>query len=227
DDDIFNGVSEWWNQKDLTATPQKHLFDIFGVKSYASNIYSIGKGIFAYYNINSHKITTSKTLSSSLYNFVVSVLNQSNLRFKEQNYIKLTRGKYTIVSCMDESINQNAYHLKGIYADMFSLSFEVVRNPKIKVGDVGVFYDTTTAQDGDIIGSTYRILKYEQFENEYDYDLSGKKNIDGYIRVKLMTKPKCVMCDKIPLIHQYDDDSQTLLIHMNLKNDLEKIKIFT
>lgn len=200
--------------------PFDHLKKLIGSEVSDQKIIKHGKGYFAYLDLSPSEIALNEEKHDGYLKFIDELYQIKGSSLPDKNYFHAKRGPYEIVSVMDETNSNEPFHQKGLYADMTTQAFDIVNEMHVEVDHIGLYYDLSSAKHGDIIGTTFRILSKDIQDNKITLSLSGREDLQGFIRIYVDRKPKTVSKSYL-----YDETSKTVLIELTLNKQEEIITI--
>jgi len=102
-------VPEWWNTNPMQfARPEQHLFELLGLgRSPAAGRYRYGKGVVQIVLAHPTSFGHSQGGARRLLDIVKRAWWAADIPgWREQNYIKLSRGPYVIAAVLDETTSR-------------------------------------------------------------------------------------------------------------------------
>ena len=197
--DPFHGIRAWWNTGiNHYASPLEHLLYLMNLKEdVLDGIYPYGKGRFVLNRLSPALLCLDNGLSQE-YQTEISALLQYPL---DQNHISLRRGPYTITAVMDECATGEPVVHKGLYADMLTTAFDIVRTKTVPPKSYAVLYDLNSIAEESlaIIGSSIRITELRSDTGGFTLTGCGPDDIQANIRLRLPKEPKTIHGTLYPL----------------------------
>lgn len=230
DKDPFQTVREWWNTDGLHfKSPADHLFQLLNIKEQASEgIYRREKGNVLIIRKDPKEFVLQANQDSKLVKAVAQLYQKTTgeaLQFK--NHLCLQRGNYILASVMNESVSSNSLMLKGSFVDLFDENLAVITQKEIPVGEQAFLFDlkkVSKAKRPVVIAAASSISE-EQFIHQSVFKFTAKAPIQtqNIMRIWLPFTPKSIKANlhaqqedtPIPLSHQWDTTTQTLLLRFD------------
>ncbi|MGP4042262.1 hypothetical protein ACTWP4_20470 [Gracilibacillus sp. D59] len=238
--DDYHQVKEWWNlQGSEFATPAEHLFETLGVDPNATEaIHRVGKGSVSILSKHPKECAQNIQNAEQLKNLVRKTTELcaegqilSNSVWEEKNYLLIKRGPYVINSVMDESINKDPLHLRGLYVDLLDHNLTIREEINVQPGNQSLLYDLNyrmTKNGIQVIAASSRIENVVEENNDYVILVKGPLYVPGVSRIRCANEPVKVLVAKqsnnyTEINFKWDQRSNTLLIHY--ENDPKGVKI--
>ncbi len=230
--DSFNSITSWWNSgKNSFKNPAEHLFTCLGLdKNPEAGLHRVEKGHLYYLPVHPSKLALYKQNADDYRRVVDEVLALNNIKWKKSASIVLRRGPYVVTAVMDESVTSKAQTLKGAYIDLYDHRLSVVKDPKLEIGSVGLYYDVNkidTDSEADIIAAAGRVDSLYTSGEKSEFTVIGPEKIVCAVRIYLQRVPKAVKAfcgaDEVKASFDYDKTSKTALI--NFDNSPNGIKV--
>ncbi|MFV0390905.1 MAG: hypothetical protein ACK5KP_03325 [Paludibacteraceae bacterium] len=225
DNDPFQSVPEWWNQKNMTyPTASAHLFEKLGLAlSPDEGQYKVGKGIVWILRHDPKEYVLQKNGDVEFVNTIASLYkNEAKsqaLHFK--NNFRLTRGNYELIAVMDESVDNLPYTLKGLFIDIFDPQLPVLTEKTIRAGNHSMLFNLETVknkQKPQVVVTGGRISDEIRTNGNYSFIAKGPIDTRNVMRILLPQKPtNCIVSDHNGIQIQdssweWDERSKTVLI---------------
>ncbi len=216
--DPYHKVDLWWTKSGY-ADPALHLFELLGFENRpADGTYNIGKGKFSIMNKAPARLTLSSKVADEYRSFVKNILLETGNNWEYKNDITLHRGTYIISAVMDESVNDEPKVFKGLYADMLTGEYDIIKEKVLKPDENTVLFDFATIENEDfrIIGTAARVFDFDITEDGFTSNMKAADRIKSFTRVRL---PKAVTAlsavdedgKEINLEWNWDDETRTVL----------------
>ena len=221
DDDPFQTVNEWWNTgENKFNCPSDNLFEKIGIGyNPAEGTYSYGKGKICVIRLNPKEYVIESGNDKILVDKVVSLFEQSSRRKPEfKNSFYLERGPYTIISVLDESVNDNDYPVNGLFIDLFDPQLPVLTHKTVKPGEQAYLYDIHRKDHcPHVLASASRIYDEKITSRSYSFTAKSPLNTTNIMRVLLPAAPLSYSATlngtKQTLSKfEWDENSKTVLI---------------
>lgn len=210
--DPYHGIKSWWSGKYANAS--EHLFEALGIMPENKQIMKIGKGTAAFLDKDPAIYTYSPENAEKFREFFVKLCEEAGHKVDSRNYLMLKRNEYIIAAVMDESVSDAPLTLKGLFADMFSPDFKIIKEKILQPGENCLLFDLDCVKDESlrIIGTSVRINSMEEQSGKVIINASGAGQLNAFLRVKLPLKPEKAIVNGQPAKMCFDDESGTALI---------------
>lgn len=235
--DKFHQVREWWNQAGQDyKTPAEHLFEVLELdRNPHPGIYNVQKGKVVIQSVHPAELT-SKNIQKAEYKKQLKVLMEKEYSSKEKvkgkNHLLLKRGPYTIVSVLNESINEEALHLDGLFVDLFDSELPIRKRISIQPGEQQLLYDLNRVQfknEFEIIATSARVEEMSEEDNAVRLVVKGPEGIHGRTRIYSFKKPQQIVIlnkeGKNIIPFDWDDETNTLLLRYDHASDGTTFKV--
>lgn len=232
--DSFNSVNGWWNSgKNSYSNPAEHLFESLGLEANPkSGLNKVEKGAIYYIPIHPSMLALSADEAQGYRDVVEKALNLHDITWDKSASLILHRGPYIVTAVMDESVELSAHELKGTYIDLFDHKLSIIKDPKLEVGSVGLYYDINkldTSKQAEIIAVSGRVTTFDAKENKCEFNVIGPAEVICATRLYTKKQPKLIsaMCngEAINVTSSYNTKTKTTLINFNNSPDGVKITI--
>jgi hypothetical protein len=166
-------------------------------------------------------VTLSKTAEAAeTYRTLVrKVLLKQNIVWKDGSALIMERGCYTVTSVMDEAETSSPYTLKGLYIDMYKTYLDVLENPVLGVGSVGLYYNMEKVdkkQSCEILAAAARIENYKATARSCTFTAVSAAGSECVVRMYVRKVPVSVsaVCEKneVSISCDYEKKSKTVLL---------------
>jgi hypothetical protein len=140
DDDPYQRVQEWWNQKGMHYTaPSQHLFSLMDIPEKAEEgVYKYGKGKVYVLRHDPKEYVLSEGGDRQF----VETVAEAYGKLQQKNSFYLERGPYTLVAVLDENVvSSDPFMIKGDYINLFSPELTYYSETSILPGQQGFFFD--------------------------------------------------------------------------------------
>lgn len=230
--DSFHKIRQWWNEGETVyGDPAEHLFSCMGMeKTPANGIYTVDNGCVGVMRVYPGKIAKSKDISDCYRALVRRCMEKKELPWKESAAMILERGVYTVTAILDETELSKPTVLEGTYVDLYSTELEIVKNPVLEPGSVGLYYNMAkldTAAHASIIAAAARIEKFTATARSCQFTAIANEGSTCVIRMYRKRAPKEIsaVCrgEETPVTWSWDDNTST--VKMNFKNSAKGVKI--
>ena len=196
--DVFHSIRGWWNRDGLDyANPAEHLFESLGLsRDPEEGVHPVGKGAVVYMRVTPREIAKTPDLSDRYLELVGQGFSAVGDSFVRGSAFALRRGRYTVVSVLDETPESRPYRMKGAYVDLFDENLGIVQDPCVMPGDVRLFLDLsrvdTRAASSDVLAVSGRISKVRASQRMLSMTVTGPSAMQACARVWTKRKPVSV-----------------------------------
>ena len=128
---------------------------------------------------------------------------------------------------MDESFTDEPKVFNGLFADMLSNEYKVIKEKSVKPDENTILFDFSKIENVDfrIIGTATRIFSFDITEGGFKAEMKAADRIKSFTRVRL---PKAVTAlsatdedgNEVELTWNWDEETRTLLYSYNSKAKL-------
>lgn len=234
--DPYHAIDSWWTRAGY-ENPAEHLFELLGLaRQPKDKLYAISKGHIGSWRIAPAKISTGREIAQTYRDKVREIVDAGQGLWEATNVLTLRRGPYVITAAMDEAdevAESGGYELRGLYADMTEPDYPILTEKVTRAGESAILFDFAKIKSETyrIIGSSARIeslepramSKDDPTPTGFQLKLKAADAITAYMRIRL-PKPVSMLEAKdhdgrpVPLQHEWDDISRTILISYESKN---------
>lgn len=197
DDDPFQGVRDWWNLNGLNyPAPSVHLFEKLGVKvAPGEGKYTIGKGCLYVIRQEPKEYVLNSAGDEKLIAIVKGLYEKEakmgNLQFK--NNFHLTRGKYELISVMDESLSREPFTMEGLFIDLFDPHLPILQKKTVEPGNQAMLYNISSVKNKEtpqVLAAAGRVSDEKRSGNQYSFIVKSPVHTANVMRVLLPAAPK-------------------------------------
>ena len=230
--DSFHNIRSWWKDYGYD-NPAQHLFECCGLeKRPAPGLHKVEKGLV--YVIPSHpaSFAVDKAGADCYRAAVKEALAAAGTQWNKSASLVLRRGPYAVTAVMDESVQQEPVTLTGTYVDVYDHKLSVVRDPKLAVGSVGLYYDVDKIdrqKPADILAAAARVEDFKAGTDGCSFTATGPEGIVCAVRIALCKPPKEVTARRgaaeISILGEYDEATQTALLEFDNSPDGVQVDI--
>ncbi len=216
--DPYHGVREWWNENGQTdAKACDDLFKRLGVQQQASETpQPIGKGFVRVVAVNPSDLQHLKEGAERVRQVVREALAAKGEALAMQNHLAVRRGPYLIAAVLDESpAPGDEARFPGTYVDLFDPALPVVKDPVLKVGQRGLWYDLSHVPENQakVVASACRISEEKADADTFRFACRGPAGVEAVVRLRLPRPPKAVSASpSTDIVRDWDSTSGTLLL---------------
>ena len=222
--DPYHNIDMWWKKAGFN-NPAEHLFELLGLgKTPADGTYKVSEGLITVINVAPARLSLSEKVSENYRETVKAVLKEKGENWEYRNDLTLHRGPYIISSVMDESFTDEPKVFNGLFADMLSNEYKVIKEKSVKPDENTILFDFSKIEDVDfrIIGTATRIFDFDITEDGFVSNMKAADRIKSFTRVRL---PKAVTAlsaidedgEEVALTWSWDDETATLLFSYDSK----------
>ncbi|UOB18449.1 hypothetical protein [Abyssalbus ytuae] len=197
DDDPYQDVMEWWNQKrNKFKTPSENLFQHLGISINAGEgSFNVEKGKVFIIRQNPKKFVMEKDGDSKFINTVKNAFESIGTELKFKNNLVLHRGPYKIIAVMDESVSEEPYFAQGPVIDLFDPRLPVYTQKMVVPGEQAFLYDLKYAYNQNkpkVLATAARISDEKIEEDRYSFICKSPVNTINSMRIYFPSVPKTV-----------------------------------
>ena len=223
--DPYHRIRSWWTGK--YETPAEHLFDMLGADPGEKGVYPCGKGTLAVWKTNPCLFSFSKENAEGYRAFFTQALTAAGRSVVFKNNLLITRPPYIIASVMEESMTDTPLTIDGYFVDMFSPSFDILKEKKIRPGEQAMLCDLTCFDRSAprILGTSVRVNKMEYEKGKVTIVISGAGNFTANIRVLIPFIPQAASIDGDPCRMTFDEISSSVLLTFESRTGERNITI--
>ena len=176
-EDAYNALPEWW-QKAGFKSPQAHLMAKLGVTG--DGTHKVGKGTVIVVSKPPSYFASSQESAAELRAIVARACVVAGVKYQEQHYMKVWRGRYVAVRAFDKPVTT-----KGKFADVLDPELKVLVNPTTPATELAVMADVgklIADSKPRILLSSSRIEASSETASETKVLLSGPLKTKGIVR---------------------------------------------
>lgn len=230
--DCFHSVRNWWNSGvNSYANPAEHFFCCCGLGTNPkSGLHKVGKGSLYHVPVHPSQIALSSDESEGYRDVVERALLLQGIKWEKSSKLVLHRGPYVITAVMDESVTATPQKLEGRYFNLYDHNLSLIKNPKLEVGSVGLYYDVNkinTDQNAEILAVSGRVVQFNSQTNRCDFEVIGPDKIVCALRIYTKRQPKLITATKngkpVTVNSNYNAATKTTLI--NFDNSPSGVKV--
>ena len=202
--DPYNRMRAWWNQGENSyPTPADHLFSLLGVskrlRSAEKEPQAIGeKGRFSYLNTKPSAICLDPDLCGRYLDLVSDTASSAGFSFKAKKTLECRRGRYIVAARPDETESGASSVYSGVFADMYTPTFEIITKKALRPGDNTLLCDLSKIDDeidgAAVIGTSARISSMEWQGSRLVIRCRAAESISAHIRLKLAVETVGASC---------------------------------
>jgi hypothetical protein len=190
--DPFHRVRSWWNTgKHSDPSPLEHLLRLFGLPEDApEGTYPRGGGRFVLRRRNPAELCLDGAASDAYQGDIGALLG-----FKlDQNSFALRRGPYLALAVMDEGASSEPLLRRGLFADMLSLDFDIIREKRVAPDEQALLldFDALRGEKLRVIGTSIRVTALDADGAGFTLKGCGASKLAARIRLRLPQKPASV-----------------------------------
>ncbi len=230
--DCFHAIRHWWNQGTRHYTdPAQHLFEVMGLPGEpADGLHSVGRGYVVKVGRHPTELAAVAQAAESYRQAVRQGLEAAGLRWHEGNQLVLRRGRYVVAAAMDESLGE-AVQLHGRYVDLYQANLDIVENPALLPGSVGLYLDLAQVEDApaDILAISARADRVKMTSRSLRFRATGPEGVACAARIALRRAPGKVTATlagaPVPLNCRWDEATGTALLCFDNSPDGVSISI--
>lgn len=232
DDDLFQRVSEWWNQdgNDFDA-PSDHLFGLLGIGTApAAGEYRCGKGTVCILRADPKEFVLTKggdaPLVESVKRLYEGAAHGGELLFK--NNFRLERGPYELVAVMDESVSDDPCRIEGRLIDLYDPELPVVTSREIRPGEQGLFLNLDRVgqpRRAQVLAAACRTYDEVRGKRSFAFVAKSPAHTTNVMRILLPEAPKEIFVGgkEVSVEGCWDEASHTCLLRF--ENDPDGVQV--
>lgn len=200
DTDPFQNVQEWWNKgENQFKKPADHLFKLLGIEENpGEGEYTCGKGT-VYVIRKDPKEFILKENGDRDYVAIVKKMYEENANVGEltfKNSFYLERGPFNLIAVMDESVDENPFHIQGLFIDLFDPQLPVINEKTVKPGEQSYLFNLNRVENKKIpqvLAAASRTEDETRTRKSYSFTTKSPLNTTNVMRVLLPAEPRKVV----------------------------------
>ncbi len=210
--DPYSNIDSWWTGK--YQNPADHLFEMLEINpENEKTVTQCGNGTVGIWNINPCIFGFSKENAQLLRDFFNDVLALRGKSVEYKNHITVKRNEYIVAAVFDESISDEPLVFRGLFADMYSPDFKIIKEKIIKPSESSLLLDFSKITSKlCVIGTSLRVLSLTENQGKITAEVSGAGGFEANIRLKVPFEIKKATVDGKEVFFRYDSDSETVLL---------------
>ena len=210
--DPFHRARDWWNTQADYPNPAAHLFETLGLDPFpGSGTYSVGQGTVTVITRYPGDLAYDADHADAYRNTVLWLLSRRGIDITPTSTLIMRRGCYVVTAAMDEPVDEEQT-LSGLYVNLYDTALSVVRNPLLKTGSVGLWYDLSCIDRSvtcDILALSGRADKLARSNRMLSFVFRGPSDMTAAARVWTKRPVKSVTADDAEIPFIYDAESGT------------------
>ena len=219
--DPYHKIRSWWNASKVTyPSAAEHLFEMLGIpEPKDQEIYRVGNGFAAVWDINPAEITYSRERADELRDLFTRVIGKDGGEWTCQNAICVKRGPYIPAAVMDESVCCEPLKLTGLFADMFDIRYPIITEKTIAPDENALLFDLEAieGQTLRVIGTSARVLSLSAAEESVSLTVIGTQDVRTYTRLRVPFAVTAAAGKRrdgtaVPIGAEYEPKSRTVLL---------------
>lgn len=204
DDDPYQKVREWWDTgKNHFKAPSEQLFQLMHLPLDARDgMYRVGLGTVYVIRQNPKQFVMKAKGDQHFVSIVRQAYEQAAkagpLKFK--NYFYLERGPYDIVAVMKESVDSDAYHVRGPVIDLFNPKLPVLKEKTVQPGTEAFLYDINRIKNKkrpQVLVTAARVYHKKAQGHTFSFIAKSPLNTTNSMRILLPQRPKKILVKDI------------------------------
>ncbi len=217
DDDSFQNVLEWWNQRGNHFTaPSQHLFALMGMdEKAAEGHYRYGKGHIYVLRHDPKEFALAKDGDALL----MQTVQEAYGPLEQKNSFLLRRGPYVLAATVDESAaGDEPQRLTGKFIDLFDPHLAFVTEKVVRPGEQAFLYDLRQLKQRNrpqVLAAASRQYDEKLSRHSYSFTAKSPAATDNVMCIYMPHKPKQI---KTSATSQSQWDAQTKLLHLEFEN---------
>ncbi len=230
--DAFHKINAWWNNSHVIyENPAQHLFEVCNLNcSPEEGIYPVGKGMIAFMNADPVDLSKTPEAAEAYRGLIRKVLAKKGIEWNTGSALIMKRGCYTVTAVMDETETSKQYILNGRYIDLYKTYLDVIEDPVLETGSVGLYYNLSklnTDQSCKILAAAARVEKYKATARSCTFIAISAEGSECVMRCYVRKPPVAVTANRrnteTEISSQYDEKSKTILLRF--KNSIEGVSV--
>ena len=217
--DPYHAVPEWWNAAPMTYDrPEQHLFELLGLgRSPPPGVHRCGRGVVeiaaAHPAAFAHSADGPERLLEAVRRAWAAAGRDD---WREQNYLKLTRGPYVIAAVLDESEPQRLM-IRGWTVDLLDARIHVATRKALAPGEVALLRSFEPGEGPRVLASASRVTNIRPGKGEFAFDSAGPAATTASTRIALPRPPGSISVtdgdgNPHPFTREWHSRSKTLLL---------------
>ena len=224
--DSFHSVREWWNADGEYATPTEHLCDTLGLgKTPDEGLYPGGRGWVSVMCADPIDLAHSGETADSYLEKMGAMFEASGEELGSHNGLLMERGDFTIGAVFDEGENRDEMQVLGTFADMLSHRFDIVTDPVLKPGEVGLWRAVRPGDGPDILAASGRVSGFELTENGMSFHLRGPAGMIAAVRAKAGPGEVSAVAEGLDATVEKENVGNTVLVNFTMPDGGTKVCI--
>ncbi len=210
--DPYKSIDSWWSGK--YSNPAEHLFEMLEIEiDEEKTVSECGNGVVGVWKINPCVFSYSKENANLFREFFNETVALKSKKTEYKNHLILNRNEYIVAAVFDESINDEPVTLNGLFADMYSPDFKILKQKTINPGENALLLDFSKVKESlSVIGTSVRILSLNEESGKITAELRGASDFEANIRIKVPFEVTKASVDGKEVFCCYDAESQTVLV---------------
>ncbi len=210
--DPYNNIDSWWSGK--YKNPAEHLFEMLEISPEGEkSVFKCGNGAVGVLNMNPCIFSYSKENADIIRDFFDEVLSLKGEKADYKNNLVLNRNQYIVAAAFDESVSEEPLVFEGLFADMYSPDFKIIKNKILSPGENTLLCDLSKINEElCIIGTSLRFFSLSQEGEKVVAQIGGSSDFEANIRIKVPFPVTGATVDGENVYCEFDDESKTVLI---------------
>lgn len=218
--DPYNAVRAWWNDDGTRSRlPENDVFERLQVTPAEAEVgpVAVGRGAVQILNASPAALAHARDGAERVRTAVAGMLAFRGRSLDTQNYLRIQRGPYDIVSVFDESVDDSPLHVRGNFIDLFDPALPVVTERVLEPNERTLLLDLDWFDNADaaprVIAAAARISGETWSGDTFRFSARGPRNTLARARVRLPASPVRVTTTPETGLHsQWHARSRTLWI---------------
>jgi hypothetical protein len=203
DSDPYNRVREWWNTPPFSfVTPRQHLFQELGLGLDAKpGLYRVGQGLVLYRAGDPAALAHAKDGDRALIRTLRQAVSGTRVRWREMNYLRLSRGPYVIAAGLEESPEAPVKVLRGPFIDLFDSELSVHDTVALTPGSRHFLVDLSKLPLGGprVVASACKVVAGLADDHQFRCSVEGIAATPGLVLLRLPAQPVSAELEGQPL----------------------------
>ena len=215
DQDPYLQVREWWNSAALHyATPRHHLFEQLGLGAAAKEgLHRVGRGRVYYRSLPPAQLAADPQGDLKLMTALEQATQGTRLKWQDQNYLWLQRGKYVIAAGLDESTAADPKTIHGEFVNLFDPELLVQNAIALTPGSRWFLLDMKAAKQSktQVLAAACKIFSATNSSRQFSCRVEGIAKTEAVVLLECPNAPVEIILDGAPVERRRYDAPARLL----------------
>jgi len=233
DTDPYNAVREWWNSGDRSyATPREALFQELGLGKKSTStqdgtVMPVGKGGVIWLKQNPALLAATPEGDRQVAQAVATAARRAGVKWRETNYLLLSRGPYVIASGLDESIEGPPKRLEGRFVNLFDPELRVRNSVELAPASRAFLLDLNVIKRKEprVLASSCKALPDNS--NPLTWTIEGVAASPGVLLAYMPSQPRSVQLEgKVISTWEYSSEHKLLWVRFQNESRPRQLEAF-